>query len=525
MILREVLAIFGLTYDGDGEKKAEKGLDKLKTQASDLANIFGRILGAGGLIAPFVHLTQMASDAEENLNLLNLAFGENAQKVVEWSNTAAPELQRSRFTLRELAAEFGGLLQPMVGTNEQLAEMSTNLSQMAVDLSSARNIKEVEALQALQSGLAGNIIAMKRFGVNLSQVRVQQEALRRGWGKSTKDLSQAQLATLRYSLIMKDLAFIQGDAAATAKGFANVSRGVRDALKDIGTEIGLFLLPAVESFLGTMLELLKPIRGLTVGFREWAAETSLAQAVLATLALTVAFLLLPPLLKLLITVLPLVAAMGLFVLVMDEVITTFRGGNSLISEFSEWLDRMEREGFPGVTKGLAGVIKTFNMLRDVLGAVMAIAVALFEGILSGDFTDLEQSLGAAMDGVTGLFQDIGTEIEEAAEGAVNSIKAGFKTAIAAPVRSAARSLGIPVNEGGGTLFAPGEDSGGAALRASATEGSGARVSGDKNYTFNVQQLPGESGEDFARRVAEIVDSENAIRDQEIFADLVQPAGT
>lgn len=500
MIVRELLAIFGLDYQGDGEKKAKKAMEGLQRQAQMLQTAFTQVLGAAAIASPFIGLIKMASDAQENLNLLQLAFGENADDMVAWSNEVGPAIGRSRYTMRELAAEFGGLLQPMVGTGEELANMSKGLAQLAVDLSSARNVPENEALAALQSGLSGNIIAMKRFGVNLSATRVEQEAMARGLGKNTKELTQGQLATIRYSLIMKDLAFIQGDAANTLDQFANSSRATRDALKDIGTELGFFLLPAAEDTLKTFRNMLQPVAKGAAYFRQWAADTNLAGGALTGVAVIMGALLLPLLLKMV----PLVLAFAVFAIIMDDVITAFQGGNSVFKAFGEWLDQIG-DDLPAVGRGIIQfMLWPLNRLRDALGVVLTLLSAMVESASTGSIAPLKyavKGLGEqALEGVQGVLQGSGEGFLQANQRLLDWAKQG--------AQGAANFIG----------GAPG------ALQGSATVGGASVQNGDRTYNFNLQQQPGESSEDFSKRVAEELERQADAREQALFSELVQQGG-
>jgi hypothetical protein len=401
MIIRELLAKFGFEYDDTGQKQAESGIAKLKESAANLQTSIARIVTAGAIMAPVAALTKWASDAQENLNLLQLSFGENADAIVEWSAVAAKNLGRSKYTLRELAAEFGGLLQPMVGTNATLAKMSTGLSQMAVDLSSARNISENEALSALQSALSGNIISMKRFGVNLRLTRVASEAAARGWSTDTQELTQAQLAAIRYDLIMKDLAFIQGDAANTAHMFANSTRKTRDMLKDIATEIGFFFLPAMEASEMAFQRWLEPVASAAKAFRTWAADTNLAASAIKALGVVVAAVLIPPLLS----ILPLIAAFGALVFVIDDVMTYLQGGNSVLGDFVAWLDAVDSGKIQDLHPILFGLIWVLNRVRQGIGWLASGISTLFSQIISGDFSAFKNAWTSVVEWISLAWQN------------------------------------------------------------------------------------------------------------------------
>lgn len=550
MILRELLAVFGLSYDERGQQQAEKGLDKLKVQADDLANVFGQILAAGAIGAPFVLLAEMASDAQENLNLLELAFGENSDAIVDWSNEAGPAMGRSRFTLRELAAEFGGLLQPMLGTTEALSDMSKGLSQMAVDLSSARNIEENEALRALQSGLSGNILSMRRFGVDLRAARVESEALAQGINKSTQEMTQGELASIRYSIIMQDLAFIQGDAAATQDLYANSTRAMRDALKDIGTELGFFLLPAFEENLATTRDMLVPLATMAQLFRAWAEDTNLAKAALLGLSVVMGSILLPLLMKIALPLLLFAA----FVIIMDDVITAFQGGNSVLLLFAKNMDELEKEGFPGFSEEAKIAGTALNRLRDGIGAVMAILDALWKGITSGDFKLFHDtintvresfdnwldSLGAWGKGIRAFLSVLVNQFV-ALGGIISAVIQAVTTGSLSPLKGAVEGLKGLFNDtkgdvnavfggsaqtfvnGGGTAatggpraLPPGNGSGGGTVQV---------TEGDKTYNMNILQEPGENSEDFANRVVEIIGEQESRREEALFTELVPLGAT
>jgi hypothetical protein len=552
MIVRELLSIFGLQYDGSGQQQAEKGLDQLKSQVDTIATAFADIFKAAAIASPFVLLAKMASDADENLNLLQVAFGESAQSVVEWSNEVGPAIGRSKFSMRELAAEFGGLLRPMVGTGEQLTEMSKQLSVLAVDLSSIRNISEKDALRAFQGALSGSTETMKRFGVNLNQARLDQEALNAGLGKSAKDLTQAQKATLIYNVMMKDLAFIQGDAAKTQFGFANSTRALRDQLKDIGTEFGLFLLPAFEDLLRTVRILLTPVADLALQFKEWAANTNLARGALLAVGLVVGSLVLPALWSLLTVLGPLILAGVVFAFIMDDVITTFEGGDSIINRVTTALDTLEKEGFPGVGTAAEVAITIFNRFRDLLGAVGFAVFSLFKALLSGDWKIFERnimalnasfetwltSLGKWGKGLRLFFNALISPITAVA-GLLLGMNESILSGNLAPLKGAlagVKGLGAdlvgntkeligknPFSKGRitppalaqGGIGGPGADAAGLARRTVTIN------SGGNSFTFNVTQEPGESSEDFAQRVRTLIDENNTDQAADTFANLVQ----
>jgi hypothetical protein len=539
MIIRELLSVFGLDYDGRGQRAAEQGLNGLISQANMLQSAFASILGAAAIATPFVYLGKLASDAQENLNLLQVMFGGNAQSVVEWANVTAKAVGRSKYTLRELAAEFGGLVGAMLGPGEkaqaQAADMSKELSVLAVNLSSLRNISEERALTVLKSALAGETEAIKNFGPDLSAAAQQAEALRLGMGANAKELTQAQKAQIRYNILMRDLAFVSGDAANTLDQFANSSRAFRDQLKDVGTEIGFFLLPAFEDLLVSARGWLAPIATGAKNFRKWAADTNLAKGALLGVGLIMGVMLLPMLLKLA----PLLLTFAVFALIMDDVITTFEGGNSVIGEFSKWMDAVN-DGSMEAPIHVRALVAVFRTLSKVLGLSALYAQELLGALGTGEWKGVAEVLrmvfgdtldvwteriwklyeatkaligilqkGGVVGTLAGLFS--GKAGEELGTGDVKQVLRGLLD----PNVLAGQGLGITANPEQGLTFTEARS-----VKAPMQRTVSFRQ-GDRTYSFEVYQQPGENPQDFVQRVADIVDSKNEERDLAIVNELVQ----
>lgn len=307
----------------------EKSMDSLKSSwkgaAAGLAK--GGAVGLGALATGFVVASaksvQLASDAEETANKLNVVFGKELKKVNKELRIFADATGASYFALQEQAASMGALLKPLGLTNTQVRDMSTNMVKLATDMSSFNNVPVEEAFNALRSGITGETEPLKRFGVVLNQASIEAEALasklvapvknqakiqaasvgvekalkgvvdaQRKHGKGsleardasaklgmaqqrlTKELSgskveltASQKAQATYNLAMKQTKIVQGDAERTSKGYANVIRGIRNAIRDAATEYGMRLLPAVTEF---AIKINKFVR--SEKFREWIDE-------------------------------------------------------------------------------------------------------------------------------------------------------------------------------------------------------------------------------------------------------------
>lgn len=327
MILRELLAIFGIKFDDKGSKKADKSiqnltgkLNKLGERAAVGFSAIQRMLAPLIAAYGFRRLVEMGSDANETLNVLNEVFKANSQNVQDWAKAFGRDVGRSQYELRELAGTIGAILSPMMDNNAAAAAwMSKNLAQLAVDLGSFYNAADTDVLIALRAGLVGETEPMRRFGVNMQVAELEAYALEKGIKKSYKTMSTADKTALRYRFMMEKTRQAQGDAKRTADGFANAIKGVQGAFKDMAIDIMSKAMPYISKFTAKLRDYL-PIAQKII------EKSNIISSALIILGTRMLMVWLPTLIPMALTA----AAIGALILVVDELITTFTGGESLI---------------------------------------------------------------------------------------------------------------------------------------------------------------------------------------------------
>lgn len=318
-VLRELVARLGFQIDGQSVKRAEGAVERVKSSLGKL----GQVAGLAGLGAGLQKIVTLASDANETSNVLGEVFGPaGAQQVKDWAAAVGQEVGRSQYQLREFTGTLGAMLQPMVGSSAAAQQMSTTLAKLAVDLGSFFNTTDDDALIALRAGIAGETEPLRRFGVVMLDATLQEYARAKGIRKSISAMTVAEKTQLRYGFILEHTTKAQGDAARTAGGYANSMKALKAAVRDIATDMGTTLIPKVE-------RLVKSARDGLRSFQEWARGTKALEAtmlVLAGAAVAIGASMLAPF------VVPAIAVAALILLV-DELLTLFSGGKTVIGEF------------------------------------------------------------------------------------------------------------------------------------------------------------------------------------------------
>lgn len=264
-----------VAQSGAGLSDVIKQLNKLASsnkkiisnnQAADKSfkflNIGAAALGFRKIINEAAQFVNKSNDYVENLNLFTVAMGEYADEARNYAEQVGnvmgidpSEWMRSQGVFKTLADGFGV-------ASDRATLMSKNLTQLGYDISSFYNIGVEEAMQKLQSGIAGELEPLRRLGYDLSQAKLEAVALSLGIDKSVSSMNQAEKAQLRYVAIMTQVTKAQGDMARTINSPANQLRIFSANIDQAGRAIGNILIPMINASLPPAIAFLQIIRDI-----------------------------------------------------------------------------------------------------------------------------------------------------------------------------------------------------------------------------------------------------------------------
>jgi hypothetical protein len=249
-------------------KTVENALGGLKKSTEDVGRTQGqlaagvqrhwgaiRLAAVGALLAIAAGAGKAgtsASDLGEQISKTRTVFRGSEQDILAWSKTTADRLGISRRAALEATGTLGNMLVPMGLARTKAGEMSTKMVELAADMASFNNASPEETLEALRSGLAGESEPLRKFGVLLSEARVQAEAVALGLVKQGQKLSESDKAMARYRLVLKDTKDAQGDFARTSDSVANKERVKAATFEDTQAKLGQGLLPVMRTFNGIL---------------------------------------------------------------------------------------------------------------------------------------------------------------------------------------------------------------------------------------------------------------------------------
>lgn len=202
-------------------------------------------LGGVGLTAAIKSTVVGASDLEQQIGKTNVVFDESAAAVIAWSRDLADSFGLSQRAALEVASSFGALFAPIGLVGDEAARQSQKLTELGADLASFYNTDVASALDAIRSGLVGESEPLRKYGVLLSETRVQQEALNETGKKNVANLTDQEKVLARISLIFKDSKVAQGDFRRTSDQAAQQVKIFQANLENLKNELGQGLVPAL----------------------------------------------------------------------------------------------------------------------------------------------------------------------------------------------------------------------------------------------------------------------------------------
>lgn len=262
--------------------KINKIAQGTETAASRL-NSAGNALSVGltaPLIAAGTATVNYASDTEEAMNKVDVAFGDAAASVVAWSEDTLTSIGLAQRTALDMAALYGDMATSMGYSQKEAAEMSKTLVELAGDLASFKNLGIDEVNTALKSVFTGETESLKELGVVMTEANLEAYALEKGLSKTYAQMSQNEKVSLRYQYVLDMTANAQGDFARTSDSTANQLRILRESLKQAAASLGSELLPVVTPVIQRLGELVQSFSSLDDGTKKAIVQVGLFLAAL-----------------------------------------------------------------------------------------------------------------------------------------------------------------------------------------------------------------------------------------------------
>lgn len=243
-------SVIGTVMQEAGSKLKDTG-SKISGAGTNMLPVTAGVAAAGGAAIKY------ASDTEESVNKVDVAFGKSAGKVKEFAESALENFGMAKGSALDAAATFGDMGTSMGLSKKTAADMATSLTGLGGDLASFKNIGVDQAMTALNGVFTGETESLKQLGIVMTQSNLDAFAMANGFRKTTKEMTEAEKVQLRYAYVMDATKNAQGDFARTSDGTANALRTSQEGAKELAASFGEMLLPAIANILGKVNDVIK----------------------------------------------------------------------------------------------------------------------------------------------------------------------------------------------------------------------------------------------------------------------------
>lgn len=255
--------VLKIIADSSGVKKGVAGVQKevggLKSfMQKNGAAIYTAL--ATGVVAGVAASVKAASDLGESMNAAKQTFEGSIGTIDKFAATSATSFGIAKAEAYEAATAFGAMFDSAGLVTDEAARMSTKMVGLAGDLGSFRNVDPTEMLDRLRSGLAGEAEPLRKFGIFISEARVEAEALGMGMQMVNGKFTDAQKIQARYNIILEDSKKAQGDFGRTlGTSLPNQIRVLRAQMVNLAASVGKVLIPVLVKAAKAVNEIIGPL--------------------------------------------------------------------------------------------------------------------------------------------------------------------------------------------------------------------------------------------------------------------------
>ncbi|MEZ2371035.1 hypothetical protein [Arthrobacter sp. RCC_34] len=377
-------------------KDAVSGIGKATGAVGGLvkaAGVAAIAYGGAKLVEYGTKAVKMAGDLEQSQGAIKTVFKGSSGQMLKWSEQAATAVGLTKNEFNELGTLIGTQLKNGGTAMDQLAPKTNQLITLGADLASMFGGTSKEAVEALSSALKGERDPIERYGVSLTQAKIDAEAAALGFKKVGGSLSEeaSQAATL--SLIMKQTADAHGNFAKESNTLQGQQARAKAQWDNIITTLGTLLLPILTQVFGFInTNVLPVVKQFTDSLGANGAQGALTGTTGAMAPLQEAFKQVTPLIP---------QFAGLFKQIAPLAVSLVSAVVPLVAELASELGPtlvdLAKEVVPPFIEVLREIVPVIKILAPIVSQTFQVAGAVIKTTL-GFIAGLLKTVTAAMRG-------------------------------------------------------------------------------------------------------------------------------
>lgn len=371
----------GYTVDKASEQKAQSSIKGIEDLAKKALGFIGVSLSVAGATSFIKSCVSAASQVEEMQNKFDVVFQGINEEVDAWAENYADAINRNKNDIKTYLADQQNLLVGFGMTRQEGAELSKQMTTLALDLASFANLDEKSSVDAMTKAVMGESEAAKRLGAVLNESTRAQAMETLGLKGKYDALDQLSKMQVNYQAILQQSPDAIGDCERSMGSYESTMRGFNSKLKELKELIGQFFMPVAKKILDIGTKGIIKLREAITKFKDFADRVGGAERLLKFLAVTIGAVMavlkfdkikkglsdiVTLLTKINLKTLAIVAGIILLALIVEDFISFMQGKESVLGDILSANGIDPEEVRSKIKKIWESVKTTFGKIKDFL---------------------------------------------------------------------------------------------------------------------------------------------------------------
>lgn len=239
-----------------GMATMKNGIKSLSGSIAKLGAAVGVAFGISEMVRFGKEAVNLASDLQEVQNVVDTAFDSMSYKIEKFTQTSIEKFGLSKLAAKQTGSSYMAMAKGMQFADDIASDMALTLTGLSADMASFYNISQEEARTALSAVYTGETETLKRYGILITEVNLQEFARQKGITKSINAMTQREKVMLRYQYVLKSTELAQGDFAKTSDSWVNQTKTLSERWKEMQAvwgqafmTLGTLVLPTINNII------------------------------------------------------------------------------------------------------------------------------------------------------------------------------------------------------------------------------------------------------------------------------------
>ena len=287
MTIRDIMILLGFDVDEQSQNEAENSVKNLKDMATKALGAIGVAFSVAGAASFVKDCVSVASEVEEMQNKFDVVFQGMTDEVEAWAQSYSDAIGRNKNDIKTYLADQQNLLVGFGMTRQEGAELSKQMTTLALDLASFANLDETAAVNNMTKAVMGESEAAKALGAVLNDDTRARAMQAMGLSGTYEKLDQLTKMQVNYNAILAQSPDAIGDCERSLGSYKSTVVQFQSKLKEIKTLVGQFFMPTFQKVISFGAKGLTVLRDGVQKLNDFAAKIGGAEKIIGVLGVTI----------------------------------------------------------------------------------------------------------------------------------------------------------------------------------------------------------------------------------------------